>query len=585
MKNKDLVSNDRAGELDLRAGAMLKASVLSILLVGVCTAHADPMLSSWFTANTAKYARIYTSTANRTAGISTATWTGQTLPTYAGVHEIDYSPNWVYIKSTGLGGHVMGPWNNPNLPKNQGTSTSVYRFPRTATISGTKTLTSLGALGFLVDGVAIFDTRDAFSYKNSSATDATPINGLTGDGIWNRDAWANEAVSFDAAYAHQPPSGQYHCHASPLATRYFLGDNVNYDSSTKLYAENTATPTFKHSPLLGWLSDGIPLYGPYAYDGGSTGAAGVATISGGAVTLVTVSAGGSLYQSPPAVTFTGGGGSGASATAVVSGGVVAGVTMVSGGLGYTSAPAVTIGGVRRMISGYVKRDGNNGTTNLNTTGRQSLPAWAALAQGKSVVLTPTQYGPSVNATYQLGHYIEDYDYLGDLGYAQGSRTNAGGVLFDLNQYNARFCVTPEFPNGTWAYFATILADGTPWYPYNVGRWFNGSPTGGITTTTVMNADTPLTQYFKGATNVHEVLSAPAVNAASGNVTLSWSAVEGGTYQVSASTNLSTWTTLASTVTATNNAAATIETGAATSNPKRFYRVKRSSLATFDSNGY
>jgi hypothetical protein len=119
----------------------------------------------------------------------------------------------------------------------------------------------------------------------------------------------------------------------------------------------------------------------------------------------------------------------------------------------------------------------------------------------------------------------------------------------------------------------------------VGRWFNGSPTGGITTTTVMNADTPLTQYFKGATNVHEVLSAPAVNAASGNVTLSWSAVEGGTYQVSASTNLSTWTTLAPTVTATNNAAATIDTGAVASNPKRFYRVKRSSLATFDSNGY
>jgi hypothetical protein len=32
-----------------------------------------------------------------------------------------------------------------------------------------------------------------------------------------------------------------------------------------------------------------------------------------------------------------------------------------------------------MISGYVKRDGSYGTTNLNTTGRQSLPAWAALA--------------------------------------------------------------------------------------------------------------------------------------------------------------------------------------------------------------
>ena len=583
MRNEDCLSNNRCPARQLPD--IMKTIMLTALLACGSAAHADPILSSWFTGNTAKYARIYTSTANRTAGISTTTWTGQTLPTYAGVHEIDYSPTWVYIRNTGLGGHVMGPWNNPNLPKNQGTSTSVYRFPRTATIPGTKTLTSLGALGFLVDGVAIFDTRDAFSYKNSSATDATPVNGLTGDGIWNRDAWANEAVSFDAAYAHQPPSGQYHCHASPLAARYLLGDNVNYDSTTKLYSENTNTTAFNHSPLLGWLSDGIPLYGPYAYDGGSTGAAGVAAINGGAVASVTVSTGGSLYQSPPTVTFTGGGGNGAAATAVVSGGVVSAVTMVSGGAGYTSAPAVTIGGVRRMISGYVKRDGSNGTTNLNTTGRQTLPAWAALAQSRSATLTPTQYGPAVNATYALGHYIEDYDYLGDLGYAQGSRTNAGGVLFDLNKYNARFCVTPEYPNGTWAYFVTILADGTPWYPYNVGRWFYGSPAGGLTTTAVMNADTPLTLYFKGATNVHEVLGTPAINATSGNVTLSWSAVEGGTYQVIASTNLSTWTTLTPTVTATNNAASTIETGAATSNPRRFYRVNRSSLATFDSNGY
>jgi hypothetical protein len=55
--------------------------------------------------------------------------------------------------------------------------------------------------------------------------------------------------------------------------------------------------------------------------------------------------------------------------------------------------------------------------------------------------------------------------------------------------------------------------------------------------------------------------------------------------VSASTNLSAWTPLTPTVTATNNAAATTKAGAAASNPKGFYRVNRSSLATFDSNGY
>ena len=91
---------------------------------------ADPPITSWFTGNNGKYARIYTSLANRTNGISTTTWTGQTLPAYAGVREVDYSASWVYIKTTGLGGHRMGPWNNPNLPKNQGT---IFRFPRTPT--------------------------------------------------------------------------------------------------------------------------------------------------------------------------------------------------------------------------------------------------------------------------------------------------------------------------------------------------------------------------------------------------------------------------------------------------------------------
>ena len=555
------------------------------LLAAVMSSPADPLLSSWFTANSTKYARIYTSTANRTADISTTTWTGQTLPTYAGVHEINYSANWVYLKNTGLGGHVMGPWNNPNLPKNQATGTPVYRFPRTVTIPGTKTLTSLGALGFLVDGVAIYDTRDAFSYKTLLLTDASPQNGLTGDGIWNRDAWANEAASFDAAFAHQPPSGQYHCHASPLAVRYLLGDNVNFDSSTKLYSENTATTTFKHSPLLGWLSDGIPLYGPYAYDGGSTGATGVASVSGASVTGVTLTASGSLYQSTPVVTFTGGGGSGAAATAVVTGGSVSAITMVSGGSGYTDPPTVVIGGVRRMISGYVKRDGSNGTTNLGSTGRHTLPAWAALAQNRSATLGSTQYGPAVSI-YSLGHYIEDYDYLGDLGYTQGSRTNAGGVFFDLNQYNVRFCVTPEFPNGTWAYFVTIQADGTPWYPYNVGRWFYGSTTGaGTTNTTVMNADTPLTQYFKGGPSTVETWPASPVAVANGNVTIAWSAVEGGTYQVQASNDLATWATVNPAVTATGNTASLTESGVANSNLSRFYKFTRTGLATYDSNGF
>ena len=154
-------------------------------------AHADPQLTSWSTADSGQYARLYQSTAAETAGTVSKTWsrgTGvQSNPTSAGVSEIVYSANWVYIRTTGLAGHIMGPWyldaaktqNVPNFPSN---TASIYRLPRTPAIPATKTATGLGATGRMVNGVSMFDLRDAFSYRNASATDATPVNGCTAPG-------------------------------------------------------------------------------------------------------------------------------------------------------------------------------------------------------------------------------------------------------------------------------------------------------------------------------------------------------------------------------------------------------------------
>ena len=62
--------------------------------------------------------------------------------------------------------------------------------------------------------------------------------------------------------------------------------------------------------------------------------------------------------------------------------------------------------------------------------------------------------------FPLGSFIEDYDYTAD---------------GDLDKYNGRFCKTPEYPNGVYAYFCTIQDqdgsvspfDGTrePTFPY------------------------------------------------------------------------------------------------------------------------
>ena len=483
----------------------MKPIVSIALTLSSATALADPQLTSWFTDNSGQYARIYQSVAAETAGTSSTTWsrgTGtQSAPTYADISQVVHSAAWVYVRTTGLASHLMGPWylnaaktqNFPNFPSN---TAKTYRIPRTPVIPAVKTLTGLGATGIMVNGVSMFDSRDAFSYVNASSTDATPGNRLTGDGVWNRDGYHNEGVTFDAALAHQA-GNNYHYHAQPIGLRYQLGDHVDYNPVTNRYTESTTAVT-AHSPILAWAADGLPVYGPYGY----------------------------------------------------------------------SSPLDPNSGLRRMVSGFVLRNGLNGTTNLASTGRTTLPAWAQRIQTVAY-----KNGPAVNATYALGHYIEDFDYLGDRGFTLG-------VDFDLNEQNVRWCVTPEYPSGTWAYFTTLNADGTPAFPYTTGRQYFGSPTGG--NSAVAGA---VTVHFDGGPNKVEVIEQVAADSSTGDVTVTWSAVEGGTYLVEASSDLGQWPDIAPAVTATGDTASAVEADAKTNHPKRFYRVTRTALAPFDSNGF
>jgi hypothetical protein len=405
----------------------------------------------------------------------------------------------------------MGPWflnaakttDFPNFPAN---NAKLYRLPRTPVIPASKTLTGLGATGIMVNGVSLFDSRDAFSYVSASSTDATPVNGLTGDGVWNRDGWHNEGVTFDPALAHQAGSN-YHYHAQPIALRWQLGDHVDYNAVTNRYTESI-TPLTKHSPIVGWAADGLPIYGPYGY----------------------------------------------------------------------ASPMDAASGIRRMVSGFVLRNGTYGigAISLNTSGRTTLPAWASRVQTVAF-----KNGPAVSATYAPGHYIEDFDYLGDLTKTAPSTKYQLGTDFDLNEQNVRFCVTPEYPAGTWAYFTTLNADGSPAYPYTTGRQYYGSPTGGNVTTI---AETTTTQ-FNGGPNLAIGDTSINLNRSNGNVTLNWSAIEGGTYLVESSTDLATWPDLTPAVTATADTASFVETGIASTTPRRFYRISRTALATFDANGF
>src|SRR5579872_518060 len=84
------------------------------------SAAADPQIASWFTADSGKLARIYLTDSDKSSGATRATWSNgrnvQSQPAFSGVQEILSSANWIYILSTGLGGHTMGPWLNGRFP-------------------------------------------------------------------------------------------------------------------------------------------------------------------------------------------------------------------------------------------------------------------------------------------------------------------------------------------------------------------------------------------------------------------------------------------------------------------------------------
>ena len=74
-------------------------------------------------------------------------------------------------------------------------------------------------------------------------------------------------------------------------------------------------------------------------------------------------------------------------------------------------------------------------------------------------------GPAVSTTYPLGYFREDYEFISHPGEADY-----------LDEHNGRFCVTPEYPNGIYCYYATVDADWNSAYPYLVGPTYYGNKT-------------------------------------------------------------------------------------------------------------
>ncbi|CAF0812471.1 unnamed protein product [Brachionus calyciflorus] len=285
---------------------------LIIWLLKVVNGQVYPIITKWVKSNGTGYANAKTN-----------------------VYKITYTSDYVYVSTNSIPTFSIGPWaSNPNDAKGQ---SFTFRLPINPSYSSTKVEVPLGHIGLWLNGVSVYNADDGMTYNNK--------------GVWKRNAYVFEGVSFDACKGHPDGSSEYHQHIS----------------SSCLY-NNTAN---YHSPLIGFAFDGYPIYGPYGY----------------------------------------------------------------------SSATDTSSAIKRLTTSYKTRSITDRTTLSNGT-----------------VLTADLQGPTL-AEYALGSYLQDYEYSAGYG--------------DLDEYNGRYCKTPEYPSGTYAYFVATDSSLTPVYPFVVGPYYRG----------------------------------------------------------------------------------------------------------------
>ena len=289
------------------------------------------------------------------------------------VIKVQYSTTDVYISCFCIPGYSIGPWSNPNVAENQNFCYKITQNPVRNT--GTPTTVPLGHIGVLSNGVSIFNANDAQFVNN----------------VWSRNGYYFEFPSFDNCLGHAQQQGEYHHHVSPKC----------------LYNQADST---HHSPIIGYMFDGFPVYGAYGYTDTST----------------------------------------------------------------------TGGSIKRVKSSY----------RLRTDQSRTKDPWGN---------TASTAGPAVSTTYPMGCLLWDWEYIPGLG--------------DLDSSNGRWCRTPEYPNGTYAYFMTLDDTLAPAYPYTSAGTYYGvvqsgnigmGPTVGHNTITVATTVYGDTTGANGINNIGQI---------------------------------------------------------------------------------
>jgi hypothetical protein len=165
------------------------------------------------------------------------------------------------LTANGIPDHAVGAFPNPGNPSQISAQSVSASFSLTPSETGQATVTGgpNGVAGYVLNGVKI--EAGTGGTCDDSGNNCT-LNGNVG--AWNLEALGQSSFDFgtDSNNAHVQPTGAYHYHGMPEG---FIAKRGG----------NSSTMT-----LIGWASDGFPIYARYGYSVATDATSPIKTITG-----------------------------------------------------------------------------------------------------------------------------------------------------------------------------------------------------------------------------------------------------------------------------------------------------------------
>ena len=163
------------------------------------------------------------------------------------------------LTGNGIPNHEVGTFPNPHNPNTiseQNVNATFTLFPDIVSESGTSAGGPRGAIAYAINSVK-FDPATA-----GRCDDSGKCSLAMGQGRWSIEALGHSTFNFgdDMNHAHVQPTGAYHYHGMPELLMDLLGQD-------------------KTMTLVGWASDGFPVYARYAYTDANDANSGIKVIT------------------------------------------------------------------------------------------------------------------------------------------------------------------------------------------------------------------------------------------------------------------------------------------------------------------